>query len=261
MDEVQGTARALATVFDVFISYNRADRVAVKELATLLTDNQIRVWLDEWNLVPGEAWQPEIEKILQKCRSIAVVAGPSGLSAWQREEMRAAIVRRVSETKELVRVIPILLPGTGRRMLEEVPFLSATTWVQFSGSVRSDKEELNRLICGIRGIAPGPWPTEAKAPTRYYFIADGTIDQIHQPKVEALIEKLRQYSGDATLSLKEIKKGSVILVIEGDLIGFERLEFLFKTGQLSTLLGDESGFKVEDLHRADDSQQQSLVAG
>ncbi len=95
----------------------------------------ITVWFDEWNLVPGTPWQPEIEKALQNCRSVAVFVGPSGVSPWQNEEMRAAINRRVQETRGLFRVIPVLLPGAAKEILESLQFLSATTWVEFDDAV------------------------------------------------------------------------------------------------------------------------------
>src|SRR5689334_16634878 len=134
-----GAAMAPEPIFDAFISYNRNDATAVKEIAQRLTDVQIKVWLDEWNLVPGEVWQPEVEKTLQKCRSVVVVAGPSGLSPWQREEVRAAIARRVAESHGVFRVIPVLLPQTDPNVLENsAPFLASTTWVQFWRSVDDD---------------------------------------------------------------------------------------------------------------------------
>lgn len=241
-----GAAVALEPVFDAFISYNRNDAIAVKQIAQLLTDKQVKVWLDEWNLVPGDVWQPEIEKTLKKCRTVVVVAGPNGLSPWQREEVRAAIARRVTETSGLVRVIPVLLPKTDRRALEDcAPFLTAATWVQFSESI-DDEEQIHRLVCGIRGLEPGPW-TNIKADVRRqcYFLIDGTIDQINQAKIEALIEKLRQYSGDASLTLKEIRRGSIVLVIDGTSIGLERLDYLFRTGQLNELLVRESDLQIE----------------
>jgi hypothetical protein len=49
--------------------------------------------------------------------------------------MRAAINRRVQETRGLFRVIPVLLPGAAKEILESLQFLSATTWVEFDDAV------------------------------------------------------------------------------------------------------------------------------
>ncbi|MCP3678244.1 MAG: TIR domain-containing protein [Deltaproteobacteria bacterium] len=39
--------------FDVFLSYNSADRVEVEELAMWLRQQRLKVWFDRWELRPG----------------------------------------------------------------------------------------------------------------------------------------------------------------------------------------------------------------
>ena len=95
--------------YDVFLSHNSSDKPAVEELARRLSAERILPWLDKWNLIPGDPWQPAIEETLSKCKTCAVFIGPSGFGAWQNDEMRAAINRRVR--MEGFRVIPVLLPG------------------------------------------------------------------------------------------------------------------------------------------------------
>jgi hypothetical protein len=56
-------------------------------------------------------------------------------------------------------------------------------------------------------------------------------------KVESIIELLRRHSDDASLVLRRINDGSVKLLIDGSRLGFEHLEFLIRTGQLTDLLG------------------------
>jgi PhnB protein len=254
-----GTVIALESVFDVFLSYNRSDKYTVKNLAHALLQNGLKPWLDEWNLIPGAPWQPEIEKVLKKCRSVAVLIGPSGLSPWQSEEMRAAINRRVQETNGLFRLIPVLLPGASRDVVaNDFQFLSATTWVEFTDSI-DDEEHVHRLVCGIRGLEPGEWPAGAagkQRSSRYFFIVDGTVEQLDKAKIESIVELLRKYSGDASLTLREINDGSIKMLIDGARIGYDRLLFLFRTGQLThvldmqvqglTLLSDQASSRSTD---------------
>src|ERR1700726_3893070 len=96
--------------FHVFLSHSSTDKPAVEELARRLAKEGIQAWLDKWNLVPGEPWQPAIEKALAESETCAVFVGPSGLGPWQTEEMRLAINRRVTDTRNRFRVIPVLLP-------------------------------------------------------------------------------------------------------------------------------------------------------
>ena len=45
--------------FDVFLSHTSTDKPLVEELARRLARENIKPWLDKWNLIPGTAWQPE----------------------------------------------------------------------------------------------------------------------------------------------------------------------------------------------------------
>ena len=88
--------------------------------------------------------------------------------AWHHEELRTAIDRRVTETaatpsagSKRFRVIPVLLPAAKPPELGGLPaFLSATTWVEFRKSL-DDEAAFHRLVCGIRGFAPGADPERA----------------------------------------------------------------------------------------------------
>ena len=141
--------------YHVFLSHRSADKPMVEEIAVRLRRSGIEPWLDKWNLIPGEAWQPAIERALGACATCAVFIGTGGFGPWQNEEMRAAINRRVQDDKGAFRVIPVLLPGAERPERSKLPtFLSATTWVEFRSSLE-DAETFRRLVCGIRGIEPG----------------------------------------------------------------------------------------------------------
>ena len=81
-----------------FLSHSSTDKPAVEELAVRLQREEgIEPWLDKWNLIPGQACQPAMERALADCATCAVFIGPGGLGPWQNEELRAAIDRRVGE--------------------------------------------------------------------------------------------------------------------------------------------------------------------
>ena len=141
--------------YDVFLSHASTDKPMVEELARRLERENLKPWLDKWNLIPGEPWQPAIEAALVSCSTCAVVIGQGGFAPWQHEEMRLALSQRVSDRKQAFRVIPVLLPGIERPERSRLPgFLVATTWVEFHRSL-DDPEAIHRLVCGIRGIEPG----------------------------------------------------------------------------------------------------------
>src|SRR3990170_529194 len=97
--------------YDVFLSHNSSDKDAVETIAHNLLDKEgLSPFLDRWHLVPGEPWEEGLEQALDASRTCAVFLGPAGLGAWENEEMRAALDKRVRNLS--FRVIPVLLPGS-----------------------------------------------------------------------------------------------------------------------------------------------------
>ncbi|MBU0510560.1 MAG: toll/interleukin-1 receptor domain-containing protein [Chloroflexi bacterium] len=140
--------------YDVFLSHNSKDKPAVKWLATKLEDEaKLNVFLDIWNLVPGDPWQEDLENALEASRTVAVFLGPAGISGWHNEELRNALTTRVGNRSR--RVIPVLLPGTTMPEDDDIPsFLQRLTWVDFRNGL-DDEEAFHCLVAGIRGEAPG----------------------------------------------------------------------------------------------------------
>ena len=184
--------------YHVFLSHGSADKPAVEELARRLAKEGIQVWLDKWNLIPGEAWQPAIEKALGDCETCAVFVGPGNFGPWQNEEMRVAIDRRVRDSQRRFHVIPVLLPGATRAERSSLPtFLAATTWAEFHNSL-DDPEAFHRLVCGIRGIEPGAGPGQAlyegQCPyrgLRVFDVEDAPFFFGREALVEWLLNELR----------------------------------------------------------------------
>jgi energy-coupling factor transporter ATP-binding protein EcfA2 len=145
-----------APAFDVFLSHSSRDKPAVEALARRLENEaHLTPWLDTWHLVPGEPWQEALEQALDASRTCAVFIGPSGLSPWENEEMRSALHTRVTQTGFCV--VPVLLPGATMPDRGLLPrFLSRLTWVDVRVPDRvHDAEALQRLVAGIRDVAPG----------------------------------------------------------------------------------------------------------
>jgi hypothetical protein len=140
--------------YDVFLSHNSKDKHVVKTIAERLDkEAQLNVFFDDWNLIPGDPWQEDLEEAIDNSRTVAVFLGPSGISGWHNEEMRTALDKRVHDRNR--RVIPVLLPGTKIPENDEIPsFLSRLTWVYFRNGV-GDEHAFQRLVAGILGQSPG----------------------------------------------------------------------------------------------------------
>jgi hypothetical protein len=96
--------------FDVFLSYNSADRPAVKGIADRLRAAGLEPWLGEWYLLPGEPWQQKLQEALGRSRCCAAFVGPNGVGDWSNEEIDFALDRAAHDGS--FRVFSVLLPGT-----------------------------------------------------------------------------------------------------------------------------------------------------
>ena len=93
--------------FDVFLSHNSKDKPAVRELAEALRARGLKVWLDEWELVPGRPWQEALEEVIETTGSSVVLVGKDGIGPWQDKEMRGCLSEFADRN---LPVIPVLLP-------------------------------------------------------------------------------------------------------------------------------------------------------
>lgn len=140
-------AKRAAGSFDVFLCHNGADKPAVRALARALQARGLLPWLDEWELPPGQPWQPLLEAQIARIRSAAVLVGAAGVGPWQQQELHAFLREFVARNAP---VIPVLLPDASAA--PELPlFLRAMTWVDFR---TAEPDPMRRLEWGITGERP-----------------------------------------------------------------------------------------------------------
>lgn len=166
-------------LYDVFLSYNRKDKAAVEALARRLANEEnLRVWLDQWKLIPGESWQETSEEALSASATCAVFLGPTGLGPWENVEVRAAL--RIRAARDGFRVIPVLLPGASSPETDTLPlFLSGLTWVDFRSGLENEIE-FRHFVAGILGTEPGPPDSQ---------VATSTVTECPYRGLEAFEEK------------------------------------------------------------------------
>lgn len=250
-------------LYDVFLCHNSIDKDMVEMIAQRLEDEaSLRPFLDKWHLVPGEPWQEDLEKALDASTTCAVFVGANGLSPWENEEMRAALNERV--VSKSLRVIPVLLPGTHDAKKHSLPrFLQRYTWVDFREGLQSS-DAFQRLVAGITGRPPGRGAaslgnasTGKQESVKWMIVLRGTVDEVDKALIEAITEQLREISGDASLTIRKVKQGSVILVIESSELAFEWIESQFREGRLTQIEGMDVVKIDRDKHgHEDDSATQ-----
>lgn len=131
--------------FDVFLCHNSADKPAVKQLAGRLKQRGVLPWLDEWELPPGQPWQPLLERQIESIGSAAVCIGAAGFGRWHEQEMRGFLNEFVRREVPVIAVL-LLPPGAPDPVLPL--FLRNFTWVDFR---RADPDPFEQLLWGITG--------------------------------------------------------------------------------------------------------------
>ncbi|HSS78415.1 MAG TPA: toll/interleukin-1 receptor domain-containing protein, partial [Thermoanaerobaculia bacterium] len=147
----------MSETFDVFLSHNSKDKPAVRQIGEALRARGLKVWLDEWNLIPGRRWIPALEKAIETAKTAAVLVGESGFGRWEQPEYEGALSEFVERG---LPVIPVLLPGAPTEI--KLPlFLKGFKWADLRGGIT--KEGMNQLVWGITGEQPDPEKEPAKS--------------------------------------------------------------------------------------------------
>ncbi len=131
--------------FDVFISYGHADAAWVEVLAANLHRAGFEVFLDVWEIGPGDTLVHRLDEAILHASSGILVVSPAALQRpWVRAEYAAMATRSVQGRQ---RLIPVLLGDA-----ELPPLLASLVYVDFRNADGPDYDRpLEELIRGLRG--------------------------------------------------------------------------------------------------------------
>lgn len=127
----------------VFISYSSKDKAFVERLSNKLVENRVGVWLDKWEMKPGDSLIDKIQGGLEDSSYLLVVLSKNYVeSEWCRKEQNAGLMREIN-SKQVV-VIPILLEDC------TIPtFLQEKVYADFSKDFDAGFAELFRSLSVI----------------------------------------------------------------------------------------------------------------
>jgi tetratricopeptide (TPR) repeat protein len=134
--------------FDVFISYGHQDTAWVHTLAENLHRAGLDVFLDKWEITPGDVVVHELERGLLGSRNGILVVSPASMARpWVQQEYAVMVGRAVEGTQ---RLIPVLLGD-----VEVPPFAATRLWVDFRGVHGPEYERrVRQLVATLRGERP-----------------------------------------------------------------------------------------------------------
>jgi histidyl-tRNA synthetase len=107
----------------VFLSHASEDKERFAlNFAEKLRKSGVDVWLDKWEMLPGDSLIDKIfEEGIKNAQAIIVILSKNSVSkAWVKEELNAAVVRKINGSSKIV---PVLIDDC------EVPeALKSTLW-------------------------------------------------------------------------------------------------------------------------------------
>lgn len=134
----------------VFVSHASEDKDRfVTRFATRLRENGVDAWLDKWEMLPGDSLVDKIfEEGLKDAQAVIIVLSRISVQKpWVREELNAAIVKRINMGSKL---IPVVIDDC------EVPeALTSTLWQRIE-NLESYGESFDRIIASIFGTSDKP---------------------------------------------------------------------------------------------------------
>jgi hypothetical protein len=90
-------------MYDIFISYRTTHSEWVEILAHNLISQNYRVFLDRWELVPGQDFPAKIHQALAQARCAILVATPdTSDSGWVQQELQSMINRKNGGEKAMI---------------------------------------------------------------------------------------------------------------------------------------------------------------
>lgn len=129
----------------LFLSHSSSDKIFVRKLAKDLLACEVDVWLDEWEITPGDSIYQEISNGIESSKYVALIISKAFLdSKWVSEEVESAFLKQMREKNKVI--LPLLL--------EEVqlpPLLESKLYLSF---IENYYISLARLVGLIHNINP-----------------------------------------------------------------------------------------------------------
>lgn len=134
----------------VFISHASEDKERfVLKFAERLLNVGIDVWLDKWEMLPGDSLVDKIfDDGIKDARAFIVVLSTNSIcKPWVKEELDAAIIKRLSNK---TKIIPIVIDNI------EIPECLKSTLYESISDINNYDKEFNRIKNSILGIYNKP---------------------------------------------------------------------------------------------------------
>ncbi len=223
--------------YDVFISHSSRDKPAVRELAERLKRDGLRVWLDEWEIGPGDSIFSKVEHGLEQSRVLILVMSANAFaSEWVTLERHTVMFRDPTNAQR--RFVPLRLDDAEiRDTLKQFAYVD---WRE-----KSDEEYAKLLeVCEGRVVAESEGEMEEGQ-------TSAKVLEGHTARVWSVIatpdSRLAiSASGDSTLKVWDLETLKEVTTLMGH-TSLVRSVTVTPNGRFAISASDDSTLKVWDL--------------
>lgn len=115
--ESKTESRDASLSYDIFFSYSYDDKTYVYQIAEVLTNEGVKVFMDK-DVSPGEKWVEALNEALSKTKAICFFISPSSVeSEFVLREINVALLKQMQDAK--YKIVPIMLPGSDFNQLPD----------------------------------------------------------------------------------------------------------------------------------------------
>lgn len=128
---------------DIFLSHSSDDGEFALRLATDLNVCEVDVWIDKWEIEPGDSLYDKISEGIQNSKFVALLFSESFIKKkWSSNEVKAAFSREINKNRKVI--IPLIY-----EKIEVPPLITDKLYISFE---KNYYEGLFRLVGLIHGI-------------------------------------------------------------------------------------------------------------
>jgi len=126
----------------VFISHNKKDKDAAREISLFLTSENINVWFDEWEISAGDSIIDQIDKGLENCTHFIIILSRNAKrSNWVKKELKSILIDAIQSGNPVI--LPVILDKTPLPKL-----ISDIHYIRYKGGTEEDRWEIIKAVTG-----------------------------------------------------------------------------------------------------------------
>lgn len=192
--------------YDVFLSHSAKDKPTVRQLANYLRSQGVRVWLDEWEIQPGDLIGLKINQGLEQSRTLLLVmSAHASESEWVTFESQTILFS--DPTNQQRRFIPLRLDDAEiKGALKQFAYVD---WRQ-----RSD-EQSARVLSACRPPTASAEVADEKTEAQPSKVLKGHRHSIYRVAVTPNGTLAISGSIDKTVRIWNLEAGKNVAVLEG----------------------------------------------